>query len=78
MAVPVKDDEGLVGKPIRGVINFEGRTHDDCLKALTQAYEQIERGFDRGSNYIRGKNWLDVEEDEVGYYSFEVDGPDGN
>ena len=67
MAVPVKDDEGLVGRSVRGVINFEGETIDDCLRAIAQAVEQIADDHTMGKNYLRG------ETGETGYYSFEVE-----
>lgn len=67
MAITIKDDEGLVGRATRGVINFEGETLDDCLRAIAQAVERITGGFDVGSNYLRG------ETGETGYYSFEVE-----
>jgi hypothetical protein len=67
MAVPVKDDEGLVGEAVRGVLYFEGRTLDDCLKSIEQAVERITRGFNDGANYLRGVSG------ETGYYSFEVE-----
>ncbi len=67
MAVPVADDEGLVGEVTRGFINFEGATFDDCLIAIEQAVEQIAAGFTMGKNYLGG------EPGETGYYSFEVE-----
>jgi len=70
MAVPIKEDAGLVGETVRGNLYFEGRTFADCLKALEQAVERISKGFDVGENYIRG------ETAEVGYYSFEVEDGD--
>ena len=67
MSVRVADDEGLVGRAVRGVINFEGETIDDCLKAIEQAVEQIADDHTMGKNYLRGDTH------ETGYYSFEVE-----
>ncbi len=64
MAVPVKDDEGLVGEVTRGFINFEGRTLDDALQAIVAAFNQIKNTHTIGNCYLAG---------ETGYYSFEVE-----
>jgi hypothetical protein len=69
MAVPRKDDEGLLGDPVRGVINFEGETIDDALKALSQAFDQIADDRTLGTNYLRDE----ADTREVGFYSFEVE-----
>lgn len=69
MAVPVKEDEGLVGEAVRGVIYFEGRTTEDCLRTLALAVRQITNGHHLGNCYMRDE----TREGEVGFYSFEVD-----
>jgi len=67
MAVPVKDDEGLTGSPVRGVINFEGETITDALRAIAEAVEQIADDHTTGVNYLRDDTR------EIGFYRFEVE-----
>ena len=70
MSVPISEDEGLVGDPsnlVRGFINFEGETLDDCLRAIGQAVDRITDGHTMGANYLRDDTH------ETGFYRFEVE-----
>jgi len=71
MAVPVAEDEGLTGENVvRGFINFEGRTLDDCLRAIANAVSSITDGHTMGVNYAYGDR---SDEGEVSFYRFEVE-----